>query len=48
MGWPHIKLNPELRIETEMYFEVIIDWDETDVEYADFMMDLWTNFAKTG
>ena len=46
-GYPFLKLNPEVRNDTLMFFDVF-DWNEEDIEYADFMMTLWTNFAKFG
>ena len=45
-GMPFIRHNPEVRNQTEMH-----DWlryTEEDDIYADFMVKLWTNFAKYG
>lgn len=43
-GLPFIKDNPTVRAESQI--EDILPWDKSDQEWSDYMMDLWTNFAK--
>ena len=42
-----LKMNPLLRIDSGILFD-FIQWDDTDVEWANYIMDMWTNFAKYG
>ena len=44
-GWPLFQLAPEVRNNSKLYFD-IVSWNEVDIEYAEFWMDLITNFAK--
>lgn len=44
-GWTLLKLAPEVRRDSRILID-IIDWNEEDFEYAEFTMDLFTNFAK--
>ena len=44
-GWVLLKLAPEVRQDSRILID-IADWNEADFEYADFTMDLFTNFAK--
>jgi len=44
MGYPLIQKNLAVRLDCQ--FIDIINWDEEDIEYAEFVMTLWTNFAK--
>ena len=44
-GWPLIGLSEEVRQDTRIFVD-IIPYNEEDIAYAEFMADLWTNFAK--
>ena len=44
-GWPLLDLSPEVRGDVKMLFN-IVPWNDLDYEYAEFTMDLFTNFAK--
>ena len=44
-GWPQLQLAPEVRRDSRIPIDVV-PWNEVDYEYADFTMDLFTNFAK--
>jgi len=46
-GYPLMQLNPTVRRESEMFLD-LIDWDELDIAFAEYMQDLWANFAKYG
>ena len=44
-GWPLLQLAPEVRRDSRILID-IVPWNEVDHEYAEFTMDLITNFAK--
>ena len=44
-GWPLLDLSPEVRGDVKMLFN-IVPCNDLDYEYAEFTMDLFTNFAK--
>ena len=44
-GWANMKLAPQVRADSRILID-ILDYREEDFAYADFIMDLWTNFAK--
>ena len=44
-GWPLLQVSPEVRQNSKILFD-IVPWNEVDYEYAEFTMDLITNFAK--
>ena len=46
-GWANMKLAPQVRLDSRILID-IFDYNEEDFQYADYMMDLWTNFAKYG
>ena len=46
-GWPWLKLNRNIQFDSGILLN-IIDWDEKDIQWAEFVMTLWTNFAKYG
>lgn len=46
-GYPMLEDNPLVRNDTQMWRDPI-DWTDEDEEVADFVMDMWTNFAKFG
>jgi carboxylesterase type B len=46
-GYPFLTLNPDIRNDTGIFFD-IFDWNEEDIEYSDYTITLWTNFAKFG
>ena len=46
-GWSLMKLAPQVRADSRILLD-IMDYNDEDEEYADFIMDLWTNFAKYG
>ena len=46
-GYPLLQFNDDVRNNTGMTFAPI-DYDDTDVAVSEFMMTLWTNFAKFG
>ena len=46
-GYGMMHLNDHLREESEMWFD-IIEWDDKDAEYGEYVADMWTNFAKFG
>lgn len=45
-GWPLLRLDPEVRRDSRIFIDVV-DWTPDDFAYAEFFMDLFTNFAKT-
>jgi hypothetical protein len=46
-GYPKLLRNEDVRNDSGIYFD-IIGWTQEDIEYADFQITLWTNFAKYG
>ena len=46
MGYPLLQLNPEIKKDSGIFD--IIPWDEEDIEWAEYGITLWTNFAKYG
>ena len=42
-----MQLAPQVRADSRILLD-IMDYNDEDVEYANFAMDLWTNFAKYG
>lgn len=46
-GYSLLRKNEFLREEAEMYYDVI-DFDEEDDKYTEYILELWANFAKTG
>ncbi len=47
-GYPLLQINPEVREDARFFFD-IIDWTlEEDIDYAEFIITAWANFAKTG
>ncbi len=46
-GWPLLQNNFEIRLDCGIILD-IIQWDEEDIEWSDYIMTMWTNFAKYG
>jgi len=46
-GFPNVINNPDVRTDTGMLRDAIA-WNENDVIFSDYVMILWTNFAKYG
>ena len=44
-GWPLLQLSEDVRRDIVMLFD-IVPWNDLDYEYAEFTMDLFSNFAK--
>ena len=44
-GWPLLQLAPEVRQNSRILIDVV-PWNDVDHQYAEFTMDLITNFAK--
>ena len=44
-GWSLLHLAPQVRIDSRILLD-IIDYNSEDIAYAEFTMDLFTNFAK--
>ena len=44
-GWPLVGLSEEVRQDSRILVDVI-PYNEEDIAYAEFMTDLWANFAK--
>jgi hypothetical protein len=47
-GLPKLIRNSKVTAESGMYVAAAGGWTQEDISYADFIMDLWTNFAKYG
>ena len=45
-GWSLLPLAPDVRNNSKIYYDIVPWNDHEDVEYAEFTMDLITNFAK--
>ena len=45
-GWPLLQLAPEVRNDSKIYYDIVPWNDVEDVEFAEFTIDLITNFAK--
>jgi len=46
-GWPLLQLNPEVRWDAAIPID-FIQWDAEDIDWAVYILKLWTNFAKYG
>ena len=46
-GYPYLPLNPDVRNNSGINIDVI-NYNDEDREYFDFIGDMWTNFAKFG
>ena len=42
-----MQLAPQVRADSRILID-LMDYNEEDIEYAEYVMDLWTNFAKFG
>jgi carboxylesterase type B len=45
--WPLLRKNRHAAFDCGLMFD-LVDWTEFDIQYANYMADLWTNFAKFG
>ncbi len=46
-GWPLLQKHFNVRLDSGIIVD-LIQWDDRDIEWAEYMMTLWTNFAKYG
>ena len=46
-GYPLLQFNDDVKNNTGL-MSAHIDYDDTDVAVTEFMMTMWTNFAKFG
>ena len=46
-GWPLMKINTNAAFDAGMFFD-LVDYNELDLQYAAYIADMWTNFAKYG
>ncbi|CAH1789337.1 unnamed protein product [Owenia fusiformis] len=46
-GWSWLQFNENVRNQTGMILDPI-EWNQEDAEYADYVMTMWSNFAKFG
>ena len=46
-GWSLMQTAPQVRADSRILLD-IMQYNEEDIQYANFVMDLWTNFAKYG
>lgn len=44
-GWSLLELAPEVQLDSRVTVPWL-DWNELDFDYAEYTMDLFTNFAK--
>ena len=47
IGWALLPLSPQERLDARIPID-IVDWTQEDFDYADFVIDLFTNFVKYG
>ena len=46
-GWPLMKTNKHAAYDSGIFFE-IVNYNELDLQYAAYIADLFSNFAKYG